>query len=146
MSIINNKSAFHEYFIEERYEAGLILEGWEVKSIRAGHVQLKEAYIIVKDGALHLFGSHISPLLSASTHKSCDPVRLRKLLLNKREIEKLIGKVKRAGFTIVPLNMHFKAGRVKLEIGLAKGKKEHDKRATEKENEAKREAARAMKI
>ena len=145
MSIIQNKKAFHEYFIEERYEAGLVLEGWEVKAIRAGRANLKEAYITIKDGALHLFGSHISPLLSASTHILPDATRTRKLLLHQREIEKLIGKAQRAGYTIMPLDMHYKGSRVKLNIGLAKGKKEHDKRATEKERESKREAAQAMK-
>ena len=145
MSIVQNKKALHEYFIEERYEAGLMLEGWEVKSIRAGRVQLKEAYITIRDGALYLFGSHISPLLNASTHIHPDPTRTRKLLLNAREIEKLVIKVQRAGYTIMPLDMHFKGSLVKLNIGLAKGKKEHDKRATEKEREAKRETEQAMK-
>jgi SsrA-binding protein len=145
MSIVQNKKAFHDYFIEERYEAGIMLEGWEVKAIRAGRVQLKEAYITIRDGALYLFGSHISPLLNASTHIHPDPVRTRKLLLHQREIEKLTAKVQRAGYTIMPLNMHFKGSLVKLEIGVAKGKKEHDKRATEKDREAVREAAQAMK-
>ncbi|MDD2685825.1 MAG: SsrA-binding protein SmpB [Gallionella sp.] len=145
MSIIQNKKAFHDYFIEEKYEAGLMLEGWEVKAIRAGRVQLKEAYVIAKDGALYLLGSHISPLLNASSHILPDPTRTRKLLLHKLEIDKLIGKVQRAGFTIMPLDMHYKGGRVKLAIGLAKGKKEHDKRATEREKDAKREAQMAMK-
>jgi len=145
MSIIQNKKAFHEYFIEERYEAGLMLEGWEVKSIRAGRAQLKEAYVIIKDGALYLFGAHISPLLNASSHIYPDPVRTRKLLLHQHEVEKLMGKAQRAGFTIMPLDMHYKGNKIKLDIGLAKGKKEHDKRATEKEREHKREAAQAMK-
>ncbi len=145
MSIIQNKKAFHDYFIEEKYEAGLMLEGWEVKAIRAGRVQLKEAYVIAKDGALYLLGSHISPLLNASSHILPDPTRTRKLLLHKLEIDKLIGKVQRAGFTIMPLDMHYKGGRIKLAIGLAKGKKEHDKRATEREKDAKREAQMAMK-
>ncbi len=145
MSIVQNKKAFHEYFIEDKYEAGLMLEGWEVKSIRAGRAQLKEAYITIKDGALYLFGSHISPLPTASTHIHPDPVRTRKLLLHAQEIDKLSGKVQRAGYTIMPLDMHFKNGRVKLAIGLAKGKKQHDKRATEKEREGKMEAQQAMK-
>ena len=145
MSIVQNKKAFHDFFIEDKYEAGIMLEGWEIKAIRAGRVQLKEAYVIVKDGELYLLGSHISPLASASTHIHPDPVRTRKLLLHKAEIDKIIGKVQRAGYTIMPLDMHYKAGRVKLEIGLAKGKKQHDKRATEKEKDAKREAAAAMK-
>jgi SsrA-binding protein len=145
MSIVQNKKAFHDYFIEERYEAGLVLEGWEVKAIRAGRANLKEAYVTIRDGALWLFGAHISPLASASTHIVPDPVRTRKLLLNAAEINKLIGKVQRAGYTLMPLDMHFKSGRIKLAVGLAKGKKQHDKRATERENDAKREAAQAMK-
>jgi SsrA-binding protein len=145
MSIVQNKKAFHDYFIEDRFEAGIMLEGWEIKSIRAGKAQLKEAYIIIKEGALYLFGSHISPLLNASSHILPDVTRTRKLLLHAHEIDKLIGKVQRAGYTIIPLDMHYKGSRVKLAIGLAKGKKEHDKRATEKEREHKREAAQAMK-
>jgi len=145
MSIIQNKKAFHDYFIEDRYEAGLVLEGWEVKAIRAGRAQIKEAYVTTRDGALYLFGAHISPLLAASTHIVPDPVRTRKLLLHAAEIDKLIGKVQRSGYTLMPLNMHFKGGRVKLEIGLAKGKKQHDKRDTERERDATREAQQAMK-
>ena len=145
MSIIQNKKAFHDFFIEDRYEAGIVLQGWEVKAIRAGRANLKEAYVTIKDGELYLFGSHISPLTAASTHILPDPVRTRKLLLHTAEINKLIGKVQRAGYTLMPLDMHYKGGRVKLEIGLAKGKKEHDKRATEKEREGKREAQQAMK-
>jgi SsrA-binding protein len=145
MSIIQNKKAYHEYFIEDKYEAGIMLEGWEVKAIRAGRAQLKEAYVTVKNGELYLFGSHISPLLNASTHIHPDPVRTRKLLLHKLEIDRIIGKVQRAGYTLMPLDMHYKNGRVKLEIGLAKGKKQHDKRATEKEREGKMEAQQAMK-
>lgn len=145
MSIVLNKKAFHDYFIEEKYEAGLVLEGWEVKAIRAGRVQLKEAYVTVKDGALYLIGAHISPLETASTHIHPDATRTRKLLLQSHEIDKLAGKVQRAGFTLMPLDMHYKGGRIKLEIGLAKGKKQHDKRATERERDAKREVAQAMK-
>ncbi|HZW23846.1 MAG TPA: SsrA-binding protein SmpB [Gallionella sp.] len=145
MSIIQNKKAFHDFFIEDKYEAGLMLQGWEVKAIRAGRAQLKEAYVVVKDNELFLIGSHISPLTSASTHILPDPTRTRKLLLHAHEIDKIIGKVQRAGYTLMPLDMHYKGGRVKLEIGLAKGKKQHDKRATEKEKDAKREAAAAMK-
>lgn len=145
MSIIQNKKAFHEYFIEDKYEAGLVLEGWEVKAIRAGRVQLKEAYVTSKNGELYLFGSHISPLQNASTHIHPDPVRTRKLLLHKAEMDKILGRVQRAGYTVMPLDMHYKAGRVKLTIGLAKGKKLHDKRATEKEKDSKREVAQAMK-
>ncbi len=145
MSIVQNKKAFHEYFIEDKFEAGLMLEGWEVKAIRAGRVQLKEAYVTAKDGELYLFGSHISPLQNASTHIHPDPVRTRKLLLHKAEVEKILNRTQRAGYTVMPLDMHYKAGRVKLAIGLAKGKKLHDKRATEKEKDSKREVAQAMK-
>ncbi len=145
MSIADNKKAFHDYFIEERYEAGLVLEGWEVKSIRAGRAQIKEAYVLIKKGELYLIGAHISPLLSASTHILPDPVRTRKLLLNRREIDQLIGKVERAGYALVPLDLHYSKGRVKLSIGLAKGKKQHDKRDTEKERDWVREKARVMR-
>lgn len=139
MSIADNKKAFYDYFIEERFEAGLVLEGWEVKAIRAGRVQLKEAYVVVKNAEVFLVGCHISPLLAASTHIHPDPTRTRKLLLRSEEIRKLIGKTERAGFTLVPLNLHFSKGRIKLEIGLAKGKKQHDKRAAEKEREWQRD-------
>jgi SsrA-binding protein len=145
MSIVDNKKAFHDYFIEERYEAGMALEGWEVKSIRAGRVQLKEAYVIVRKGEVFLFGAHISPLPTASTHISPDPVRTRKLLLRAEEIKKLIGKVERAGYTLVPLNLHYTKGRIKCEVGLAKGKKQHDKRETEKNRDWQREQQSIMK-
>lgn len=145
MSIIDNKKVFHEYFIEERYEAGLALEGWEVKAIRAGRVQLKEAYVVVKQEEVWLVGCHISPLPTASTHIHPDPTRSRKLLLHGQEIRKLIGKVQQAGFTLVPINLHYTKGRVKLEVGLAKGKKLHDKRATEKDREWQRDKARLMR-
>jgi SsrA-binding protein len=145
MSIIDNKKAFHDYFIEERYEAGLVLEGWEVKAIRAGRAQLKEAYVVLKKEEVWLVGCHISPLATASTHIKPDPTRSRKLLLHALEIKKLIGKVQQAGYTLVPLNLHYAKGRIKLEIGLAKGKKLHDKRATEKEREWQREKARLMR-
>ena len=145
MSIAENKKAFHDYFIEERYEAGLVLEGWEVKSIRAGRVQIKEAYVIIKNAEMWLIGCHISPLTTASTHIHPDPVRTRKLLLHAREIGKLIGKVERAGYALVPLNLHFAKGRVKLEIGLAKGKKQFDKRESEKERDWVREKARIIR-
>lgn len=145
MSIAENKKAFHDYFVEERFEAGLVLEGWEVKSIRAGRVQLKEAYVIVKDSEVWLLGCHISPLTTASTHVKPDPVRTRKLLLHEREIAKLIGKVERAGYALVPIDMHFSKGRVKLEIGLAKGKKQFDKRETDKKRDWDREKARLMR-
>jgi SsrA-binding protein len=142
MSIADNKKAFHDYFIEDKFEAGMVLEGWEVKAIRANRVQLKEAYVVLKSAEVYLIGCHISPLLSASTHVYPDPTRSRKLLLHAEEIRKLIGKTERAGFTLVPLDMHFSKGRIKLQIGLAKGKKEYDKRATVKEREmATRETA-----
>ncbi len=145
MSIADNKKAFHDYFIEERYEAGLVLEGWEVKAIRAGRAQIKEAYVVVKGGEVFLIGAHITPLLSASTHVHPDPVRTRKLLLNASEISKLIGKVERAGYTLVPLDLHYSKGRVKLAVGLAKGKKQHDKRDAEKDRDWVREKARVMR-
>jgi SsrA-binding protein len=145
MSIAQNKKAFHDYFVEERFESGLALEGWEVKAIRAGRVQLKEAYVIVKGSEVFLIGCHISPLTSASTHVTADPTRSRKLLLHAEEIRKLIGKVERAGYTLVPLDLHYLRGRIKLEIGLAKGKKQHDKRATIKEREWDREQQRLIR-
>ena len=145
MSIAQNKKAFHDYFIEEKFEAGIALQGWEVKAIRGARVQLKEAYVVVQRGELFLIGSHISPLPTASTHISPDPTRTRKLLMHAEEISKLIGKVERAGYTLVPLDMHYARGRIKLEIGLAKGKKQHDKRAAEKEKEWKREQSTLMK-
>jgi SsrA-binding protein len=145
MSIVQNKKAFHDYFIEERYEAGIALHGWEVKAIREGRVQLKEAYVIVSGGELFLLGSHISPLPTASTHVQPDPTRTRKLLLNAAEISRLIGAVERAGYTLVPLDMHYTRGRVKLEIGLAKGKKQHDKREAEKDRDWKREQQRLLR-
>ncbi|CAN5383164.1 SsrA-binding protein SmpB [soil metagenome] len=146
MSIVDNRKAFHDYFIEERFEAGVVLEGWEVKAIRAGRAQLKEGYVIVRNDEIFLFGAHISPLLAASTHVHPDPVRTRKLLLKKTEINRLAGKVDRAGYTLVPLNLHYQRGRIKLEIGLAKGKKQHDKRDTDKERDAQREIQTAMKV
>lgn len=145
MSITVNKKAFHDYFIEEKFEAGIALQGWEVKAIRAGRMNIKESYVIIKGGEIFLIGMHISPLATASTHDHHDPVRTRKLLLHGREIMKLIGKVERAGYALVPLDLHFLRGRIKLEIGLAKGKKQHDKRADELEKDSRREAQRAMK-
>jgi SsrA-binding protein len=145
MSIADNKKAFHDYFIEDKFEAGMVLEGWEVKAIRANRVQLKEAYVVLKNAEVYLIGCHISPLLSASTHVYPDPTRSRKLLLRAEEIRKLIGKTERAGFTLVPLDMHFSKGRIKLQIGLAKGKKEYDKRATVKEREWQREKQRIVR-
>ena len=145
MSIAENRKAFHDYFIEERFEAGIVLEGWEVKAIRAARVQLKEAYVVIRHEELYLIGAHVSPLGSASTHVQPDPVRTRKLLLHAEEIKKLIGKVERAGYTLVPLNLHYTRGRIKLEIGLAKGKKQYDKRQAEKEREWQREKQRLMR-
>jgi SsrA-binding protein len=145
MSITVNKKAFHDYSVEEKFEAGIALEGWEVKAIRAGRMNIKESYVIIKSGEIFLIGMHISPLSTASTHNAHDPVRTRKLLLHGREIMKLIGKVERAGYALVPIDLHFSRGRIKLEIGLAKGKKQYDKRQDEQEKSGKREAARAMK-
>ena len=146
MSIVQNRKASHDYFVERRIEAGIALEGWEVKAIRAGRAQLKEAYVIVSNGELFLIGSHISPLLAASTHLIHDPVRTRKLLLHAGEINQLIGSVERAGYTLVPLDLHFKKGLIKLEIGLAKGKKQHDKREAQKDREWRREQQRLLKL
>ena len=145
MSITVNKKAFHEYFVEDKYEAGIALQGWEVKAIRAGRMNIKESYVIIKSGEIYLIGMHISPLATASTHNQHDPIRTRKLLLHANEIGKLIGKVERAGYTLVPIDLHFVRGRIKLEIGLAKGKKQHDKRADALDKDSKREAQRAMK-
>jgi SsrA-binding protein len=145
VTIVDNRKAQHDYFIEERYEAGLALQGWEVKAIRAGRAQLKEAYVIVSNEEIFLIGAHISPLAAASTHVHADPVRTRKLLLHAEEIRRLIGKVDRAGYTLVPLDLHYVRGRVKIAVGLAKGKKQHDKRAAEKEKEWKREQQRLLR-
>lgn len=146
MSIVQNKKAFHDYFIEQRFEAGLVLEGWEVKAIRAGRVQLKEAYIVVHGEEIHLIGCHVSPLPAASTHVTPDPVRTRKLLLHAAEISKLVGSVERSGYTLVPIDMHFSRGRIKLEIGLARGKRQHDKREAEKARDWAREKQRLLKV
>lgn len=145
MSIAQNKKAFHDYFIEEKHEAGIVLEGWEVKAIRAGHVNLKEAYVVIQRGEIYLIGCHITPLGSASTHIRPDATRTRKLLLHSEEIAKLIGKVERAGYTLVPLDMHYVRGRIKVQIGLAKGKKQYDKREAEKERDWQRERGRIMR-
>jgi SsrA-binding protein len=145
MSIVDNRKAYHDYFIEEKFEAGLALEGWEVKAIRAGRAQLKEAYVIVKNGRIALIGAHITPLSTASTHVQADPTRTRALLLHKSEVNRLIGQVERAGYTLVPLNLHYSRGRVKLDVGLAKGKKQYDKRAAVKEREWEREQQRLMR-
>jgi SsrA-binding protein len=144
-TIAENRKARYDYFIEETYEAGMSLQGWEVKSLRAGRVQLKEAYVFVKDAEAFLFGAHVSALPTASTHVIPDPIRTRKLLLNRSELNRLVGAVERRGYTLVPLEMYWKNGRAKLRIGLAKGKKEHDKRATEKDRDWQREKSRLMK-
>lgn len=144
-NIAVNRQATHEYFIEERFEAGLVLEGWEVKSLRDGRVQLKESYVIIKKGEAWLSGAHISPLLSASTHIKPEAIRMKKLLLNRHELNKLIGAVERKGYTLMPLSMYWKHGRAKLELGLAKGKQLHDKRASSKDRDWQREKARIMK-
>jgi SsrA-binding protein len=145
MSIVENRKAFHDYFIEERFEAGLALEGWEVKAIRAGRANLKEAYVVVKGGEIQLVGAHVSPLSTASTHVRPDATRTRKLLLHREEISRLIGKVERAGYTLAPLDLHYKNGRIKLAFGLAKGKKQYDKRAAIKEREWNREQQRLVR-
>jgi SsrA-binding protein len=146
MSIADNKKAFHDYFIEEKFEAGLALEGWEVKAIRAGRVQLKEAYVVLKSAEVFIIGMHVSPLPTASTHIHPDPTRTRKLLLHQSEIRKLIGSVERAGYALIPLDLHYTKGRIKLTIGLAKGKKQYDKRDTEKKRDWEREKQRLMRV
>ena len=145
MSIVENRKAFHDYFIEERFEAGLALEGWEVKAVRAGRANLKEAYVVVRNGEIVLLGAHISPLSTASTHVRPDPTRTRKLLLHREEINRLVGKVERAGYTLAPIDLHYRNGRIKLEVGLAKGKKQFDKRAAIKEREWNREQQRLLR-
>ena len=145
MSIVDNKKAFHDYFIEERYEAGLVLEGWEVKAIRAGRVQIKEAYVVLNHEEPFIIGMHVSALPTASTHVKPDATRSRKLLLNAAEIAKLIGKVEQRGYTLVPLDLHYSKGRVKLAVGLAKGKKQYDKREAEKDRDWQREQQRLMR-
>jgi SsrA-binding protein len=143
--IAENKKAAFNYFFEERYECGMVLEGWEVKAVRSGKVQLTDGYVVIRDGELFVLGCQINPLKTASTHVSADSVRTKKLLMKKDDIRRLIGKVEQKGYTLVPLNLHWKNGRVKCEIALAKGKAEHDKRDTIKEREGKREVERAMK-
>ncbi|MCB1777975.1 MAG: SsrA-binding protein SmpB [Candidatus Competibacteraceae bacterium] len=143
--IAGNKKAYHDYFIEERFEAGLSLQGWEVKSLRAGRAHLKESYVLLRDGEAFLFGCHISPLTSASTHVDADPTRTRRLLLHREEISRLIGSVERKGYTLIPLALYWKNNRAKLDIGLAKGKKDYDKRATEKDRDWERDKQRLMR-
>ena len=145
MSIIQNRKAFHDYFVEERFEAGLVLEGWEVKSIRAGRGNIAEAYVVVRQNALWLLGAHMSALPTASTHITPNPTRTRKLLMHAEEIRKLIGKVEQRGYTLIPLDLHYKGGRIKLEIGLAKGKQHHDKRAAERDKQWQRDKQRLIR-
>lgn len=144
--IASNKKAAFNYFFEERFEAGLVLQGWEVKALRAGRVQLTDGYVVIRDGELHLIGCQIQPLGTTSTHVRPDVGRTRKLLMHKKEISRLIGKVEQKGYTIVPIDLHWKNGRVKCQIALAKGKAQFDKRQTIKERQSKREMARALKI
>jgi SsrA-binding protein len=144
-SITQNKKAFHDYFIEDRFEAGLVLEGWEVKSLRAGKVQLRDSYVLLKDGEAFLIGTLITPLPTASTHIAPDSTRIRKLLLHQEEISQLIGAIERKGYTAVALGLYWKKGRAKCGIGLAKGKKQHDKRETEKDRDWQRDRARILK-
>lgn len=144
-TIALNRKARHDFFIEDRLEAGLVLEGWEVKSLREGRAQLSESYVLLRNGEAWLFGAHVTPLPTASTHIHPDPTRTRKLLLQRSEINRLIGAVERKGYTLVPLALYWKRGRAKLEIGLAKGKKEYDKRATDKDRDWQRERARILK-
>ena len=143
--IADNKKAAYNYFFEERFEAGMVLEGWEVKSLREGKVQLTDGYVVIRDGELYVVGLQINPLKSASTHINPDSVRSKKLLMHKEQIKRLVGKVEQKGYTLVPLNLHWKDGKVKCDIALAKGKAEHDKRDTIKDREGKREVERAMK-
>lgn len=143
--IAENRKARHDYFIEDTFEAGLVLEGWEVKSLRAGRAQLTETYVHLKNGEAWLIGAHISPLLSASTHVNANPTRTRKLLLNRKELDRMVGAVERKGYTLIALNLHWSKGKVKLDLGLAKGKKQHDKRATEKARDWERQKARILK-
>lgn len=145
MSIAQNKKAFHDYSIEERFEAGLVLEGWEVKSIRAAQAHLKEAYVVVRSGEIFLLNAHITPLKTASTHITPEPTRTRKLLLRADEIRKLIGKVERSGYALVPLDLHYLKGRIKIDIGLAKGKRQYEKRDAQADKDWKREQSRLLK-
>lgn len=140
-----NRRARHEYFIEDSYEAGMMLQGWEVKALRAGRAQVAEAYVTLKNGEAWLIGAHITPLKQTCTHEIADATRSRKLLMHERELSQLVGKVERAGYTLIPLDLHWTRGRAKLQVGLAKGKKQHDKRATEKDRDWEREKGRVMR-
>ncbi|MEO8718649.1 MAG: SsrA-binding protein SmpB [Burkholderiales bacterium] len=145
MSIAQNRKAFHDYFIEERHEAGIALEGWEVKAIRAGRAQLADAYVLIKSEELWLIGGNITPLATVSTHYVPDAARTRKLLLHAEEIRRLIGKVQQRGYALIPLDLHFAKGRIKLEIGLARGKQKHDKRAAEREKQWQRDKQKLLR-
>ena len=145
MAIVQNRKASHDYFIEERFEAGLALEGWEVKAIRAGRAQIGDAYVLAKDDALWLIGAHLSPLATASTHITPDPTRTRKLLLHAEEIRRLLGKIRERGYALIPLDLHYAKGRIKVEIALARGKLKHDKREAEREREWQREKQRVLR-
>ncbi len=144
-TIMLNKKARHDFFIEERFEAGLALEGWEVKGLRAGRAQLMESYVVIRDAQAWLLGAHISPLASASTHISPDPTRTRKLLLHRNQLDKLIGEVERRGYALVPTALYWKNGRAKLEVGLARGKKQYDKRTAERQRDWQRDKQRLLK-
>ena len=146
MAIVQNRKAFHDYFIEDRYEAGIALEGWEVKAIRAGRAQIGDAYVTIKDAGLWLIGAHISPLATASTHVAPDPTRTRKLLLHAEEIRRLVGKVEQRGYALIPLDLHYAKSRIKVQIALARGKLKHDKRASEREKEWQREKQRVLRM
>ena len=145
MSIVENRKASHDYFIEERYEAGLALEGWEVKAIRAGRAQIADGYVMVRGGELFLIGAHVSPLPTVSTHFVPDPTRTRKLLMRAEEIRRLVGKVEQRGYSLIPLNLHYSKGRIKLDVALARGKLKHDKRADVREKDWKREQQRLLR-
>jgi SsrA-binding protein len=145
MTIAENRRARFDYHVEEQYEAGIVLEGWEIKAVRAGQVQLTDGYVMIRDGELFLIGCRINPLRSASTHVHPQADRTKKLLMHKDQIRRLVGKVEQRGFTLVPLNLHYKGGRVKVEVALAKGKAQHDKRETEKKRDWEREKGRLMR-
>ena len=145
MAIVQNRKAFHDYFVEERFEAGLVLAGWEVKAIRAGRAQIGDAYVIAKDNALWLIGAHVSALATASTHVTPDPTRTRKLLMHADEIRRLLGKIQQRGFALIPLDLHYAKGRIKVEIALARGKEKHDKREADREREWQREKQRVLR-
>jgi SsrA-binding protein len=145
MAIVQNRKAFHDYFVEERFEAGLVLDGWEVKAIRAGRAQIGDAYVMAKDNALWLIGAHVSALATASTHVTPDPTRTRKLLLHADEIRRLLGKMQQRGFALIPLDLHYTKGRIKVEIALARGKLKHDKREADRDREWQREKQRVLR-